>query len=732
MHKAQGMLAGAALSVLAVAIASPALAQDQAADSASDNGGLETIVVTAQKRETKLEKTPMTINVVSGENLESMGVVEIKSLAASVPGFTMHESPGGLSGVSVRGVGTSAGSQVFEQSVGLFVDGVYHPRARQYRDALFDIERVEVVKGSQGVLFGKNTSVGAVSVISRNPGSQTGGYLQGQVEANYGSYALEGGLDIVPSDTFKIRVAGMYDSQQGYVRNVTRNRDEPEGDRYVARAVMLWEPSDRLTVRGKAQFSRLDMTGTNFEFIANQNVTALQALGVTDGGLGNYTKYEASGTAGDPMDYQKSQDHSLEINYDLGGDYTLTATSGYSRFDFTNAFDSDSTPSTALFSQFNEQFRQFTQEIRVTSPANQPIEFIVGGFYLHSTTKYNYFSFYNNFPVLGGLYGTTSQRFNQKEDAFAGFGQATWHIADNLQFMAGGRLSSDKKNANYQKFLIDDLGRPTNLVSQLTIGAPYHEVDVKDTTFDFSGTLSFNPTESSTLYVSVGQGNKGSGFVNQAALAAPWPSTFLVPVERVTTYEAGFKGRILDGRGYISLAAYHLDIKNYQDSFYNSTARAFQVRSLDAQCTGVEAEAQFKLSDALTAYGNMAWNPEAKLDNGERMQRSPRFTSTLGLRFKAALSDSLTLSGFGQWVHSDSLLHQPASAPGDNWSHPHDLVSGRVQLTHEPTRVSLYVVGANLTKEVYRTFSFGSPLGLGQVGALNDPRTITIGIRKEF
>ena len=620
---------------------------------------------------------------------------------------------------------------MFEQSVGLFVDGIYHPRARQYRDALFDIERVEVVKGNQGVLFGKNTSVGAVSVISRGPGAETGGYVQGQVEANYGSYGLEGALDVVASDTFSIRIAGMYDDQKGFVRNYTEDRDEQSGERYVMRGVAVWDVTDRLSVRAKAQISRLDMTGTNFEFITDTNTAALQALGVADGGLSNYVKYESAGDAGEVMDYQKSYDNSLEINYDLGGDYTLTAATGYTKFDFTNSFDSDSTPQTYLFSQFNEKFNQFTQEIRVTSPAGRTVDFIAGALYLHSKTKYNYLTFYNAFPVLGGLYGTISQRFNQKEDTFAGFGQATWHMTETLQFMVGGRLTTDKKKADFKKTVIDDLGYPTGLVALVGNG-PLHEEDVRDTTFDFSGTLSYNPTPGSTLYISAGQGNKGSGFVNQASLAAPWPTTFLVPVERATTFEAGIKGRFLDNRAYISLAAYHLDIKDYQDSFYNSTARAFQVRSLDAKSSGFEAEGQFKINAALTAYGNLAWNPEAKLENGERMQRSPRFTSLLGLRYNVALSDTMTLSGFGQWVHSSSLLHQPASAPGDNWSLPYDVFSARVQLTYEPARLSVYVAGANLSKEVYRTFAFGSPIGMGVVGALNDPRTITIGVRKDF
>ncbi|MGQ5702751.1 TonB-dependent receptor [Sandaracinobacteroides sp. A072] len=689
--------------------------------------GFGDIIVTAQKRETLLEKTPMTINVVSGDQLGELGVVEIKGLAANVPGLSLHESPGGLSGVSIRGVGTSAGSQVFEQSVGLFVDGVYHPRARQYRDSLFDIARVEVIKGSQGVLFGKNTSVGAVSVVTRDPGTRTGGHVQGQVEANYGKWSLEGGLDIVATDTLSFRVAGLYESDPGYIRNLALDRKEPSGDRHVLRAVAVWEPADGLRVRAKVQTSRMSMSGTSFEFLGNQNVAGLQALGVLDGGLTNYTKYENNGAG----DYQKSWDPSLEISYEFDSGYSITSISGYSGFNFQNSFDSDSTPQPFLMSTFNEDFDQFTQEIRLASPTGRTLEFIVGGFYLHSTVKYDYISNYNGFPVLGGLYGKTSQKFDQTENAFAGFGQLTWHMADNLQLNLGGRFSTDTKDADYEKSLLDDNGYPNNLVSILTVGSGTSK-KITDDTFDFSATLSYNPTESSTLYASVGQGNKGSGFVNQSALALPFPDPFLIPVEKVTTFEAGFKGRFLDGRGYVSIAAYHLDIKDYQDSFYNAEARAFQVRSLDAKSTGVEAEARFQLADWLSAYGNLAFNPTAELDNGERMQRSPRFTSTLGARFNADLDQEFNVGGFVQWVHSDAMLHQPASAPGDNWSLPSDLLSARLQVTHIPSDFSVYVTGSNLTKNVYRTFVFGSPIGMGMVGALNEPRMITIGVRKNF
>lgn len=719
---------GAAAAALACSGAGAASAQEAGVQSAAT---LDDIVVTAQKRETRLERTPMTINVVSGDLLESLGVIEPKNLAASVPGFTMHESPGGLSGVSIRGVGTSGGSQVFEQSVGMFVDGIYHPRARQYREALFDVQRVEVVKGSQGVLFGKNTSVGAVSVISRDPGDRYGGYVQGQIEANYGSHVVEGAVDLVPGEKFKVRLAGIYDHQNGFVRNVSKARKEQSGDRFQLRGVMLWEPVEGVDVRAKVQYGEIDMVGTNFEFVADQNVPALQALGVADGGLVNYVKYEDVGAAPGVADFQKGQDHALEINVDLGGGYSLTATTGYTKFRFQNTFDSDSTPAPILASQFNEKFRQITQEVRVTSPVGQPIEFIAGAYFLNSKVNYNYYTFYDNYPVAGGLFGTVRQDFNQKENTFAGFGQVTWHAADNFQLLLGGRLTTDKKVGNFQKRLIDDGGHPLGLVA-LTGNGPFHEVPKRDTTFDFSATASYNPTPSSTLYVSAGRGSKGSGFVNQAGLTAPWPDPFVVPVESVTTFEAGIKGRFLEDRAYLSLAGYHLDIKNYQDSFYNSAVRAFQVRSLDAKSSGMEFEGQFRINAMLTAYGNMAWNPTARLANGERMQRAPRFTSTLGMRFDTALSGDWNLSGFGQWIHSATMLHQPASAPGDNTSLPYDLFSARLQLRYQPAQISLFVNGANLSKDVYRTFSFGGPLQIGQVGALNDPRTFTFGLRKDF
>ena len=725
------------LSLLSTAafVATPAMAQG--------SGQLEEIVVTAQKRETSLEKTPMTINVLGGEQLQMQGMKEVKDLKASVPGLTLNESPGGLPGISVRGIGTSANNQLFEQSVGLFVDGVYHPRNRQYREAMFDVERVEVVKGSQGVLFGKNTSVGAISLVTRRPGRETGGYFQVDHELNFGSTDFQGAVDVRPTDNFGIRISGDYNDISGYVRNVTKNRDELSGNRYVIRAVADWDVTPNLNALLKLQWGNIDTIGNPFQLInATPSATAI-ALGIADGGTTKYKKYESQGSNIDTTDYQRSFDPSLILKYDFDSGYSITSTTGFSRYTYANGFDSDGTPMDWLANNFGERFKQFSQELRVASPVGGSVDFVAGAIYLNSRSDYSYVGTYNGLPnpAAGPLYGTLEQTVLQKEDAFAVFANVNWHLTEELTLSAGGRFSSDKKDGTYTKTLISDGGHPfapSCVVSGCYLAAvvPGSTLRVKNTdnTFDFSGTLSYAIAPSATLYVSAGRGNKGAGFNNQAPTAASLaPAPFLVPRETATTFEAGIKGRFLDGRAFASLAGFILDVKDYQDSFYDATVPGFVVRSIDAKTRGVEGEGQFKVARPLTLFGNFSWLPTAKQSStGVRLQRAPKFTYTLGVRGNSDISPDLALAGFLSANHSSTFYHQLPGSPITADSGSYTLVNAKLELTHKPLGLTGYVAVNNITKETYNVFTFGSLLGLGTFGALNEPRTVTIGARINF
>lgn len=725
MTKVTFLHGAAVAAVAAMTISTPAYAEDE--DGANDDN---TIIVTATKRETQLETTPLTISVLGGEAINQAGLAEIKGLSATVPGLILNESPSGFSGVSIRGVGTSAGSQVYEQSVGLFVDGVYHPRGHQYRDALFDVERVEVVKGSQGVLFGKNTSIGAVSVISRGPGSESGGHIQAEYEVNFGGYSLDAGVDAVVSDAFKLRISGLYEDFGGFVENVTLNRDEPGGDRFAVRGVLDWEPAVGVSVRAKAQVSFYETLGDAFEYITDLDPVALQALGVLDGGQSDFIQFSDAGNGRDTGDDYESQDLSLEINVDIG-DHILTAVTGYTNYTYLSIFDADATPQFIFISDFDDRYSQFTQEIRLTSPSGGALEYIFGAFYLNSEIDYTFNTSLNNFgPALTGTY---DQNFDQDQDTYAVFGQVTWNIADNVQLNVGGRYTIDEKTGEYQRVLLDDFGAP-GLLGIIGATTPVFTESVTDNTFDFNVTLSYNPTPNSTLYISGGQGNKGSGFFNTTGLGSVAPTPFIVPPEQATTIEAGFKGRFADGRLYFSASAFYLDIQNYQDSFFDATVAAFVSRAIDAQSAGVEAEASFDATDGITVYGNFAWLPEAELADGFRQQRAPEITSNLGIRFNTELSNDFSISGFGQWQHSDSIFHQPEFfLPADLSSGAYDLFSARLEVKHAPSKMNFYVLGENLSNDTYRTFAFGGVIpGIGNVGAFNKPRTFTFGVRKEF
>jgi iron complex outermembrane recepter protein len=750
----------AALMASTCALAAPAYADD-----AATNGGqaaspdFADIIVTAQKRETKLEKTPMTINVVTSSDLRERGIASIEDLNSTVPGLTMNDSPGGLPGISVRGIGTSTSNQLFEQSVGLFVDGVYHPRQRQYKDALFDDEQIEVVKGTQGVLFGKNTSVGAISLASRLPGHESGGYIEAQNELNYGSTTIDGAYDLRTSSAFAVRIASEYDDNKGYVDDRYTNQRVPYGSRYVVRALADWDVTPDLNAVFKLQWGRSTSNGNPFEVLGStvtpSSAATLAYLGVPS--LANYTKYEGPSSANEPalIDHQINFDPSLVLKYHFGNGYSITSTTGYSRYTYQYGFDSDSTPTFILDNQFSERFGQFYQELRLNSPSGKSYDYIVGAIYSNSTDTYGYNNFMNDFPAgeYSYLTGNYVQAFHQKEHSFAAFANLNWTFLPRWKLNLGGRFSSDTKDGAYSRSLVSNFGdgsvcsaEPTsscnlmNNLAQLWAAQGVDGLNHTDNTFDFSGTISYDISSSATFYASAGQGNKGAAFNNQAGAFQSGPAPFLMPHEVATTFEAGIKGRFLNGLVYGSLAGFIVNVHNYQDAYFDAVNVTFSAQSVGAKSRGFEGEFQTrKLLGPLSAFGNFSWLPEAKYawsplatEVGTRLQRAPKFTGTLGIRGKGDIGKDWELSGFADIEHSSNYLHQPLSTPGDFGSGTYDLVNARLELTYRPANVSVFVSAKNLTDAVYRTFAYGWILGSGTVAALNEPRTVTVGARLKF
>lgn len=700
---------------------------------AQEDEGVGEIVVTAQSRVTKLETTPLPVNVISGDLLSEQGIREVKQLTASVPGLTFNESPGGLAGISVRGIGSSASNQLLEQSVGLFVDGVYHPRSRQYRDAMFDLERIEVIKGSQGVLFGKNTSVGAISAISRRPGDEFAGYIAASRELQFGSNAAEGAIDLPFSSSAGLRISGFYNDDKGWVSNPYVGDDQPGNERWLARALFNWDVTDTFNVALKLQSSQSRVDGTAFEFVEHPNPATLQGLGVLDGGQRDYVTYLGpTALTGPVFEKQRSVDPSLTLTWEIGDGFALVATSGYSQYNFTAGFDTDLTPQPLIYSEFFETFEQFSQELRLISPAGRTLEYIVGATYIEHSDTFFTANNYRNFPAgPARLTGRTANRFVQDDQSYSVFGQVNWHVTDALTLQFGGRVGQETKEGVFNKAIPTNFGDVAagNLINLAVPGTARGKIE--DDSADFALTASYELTPSSVFYVNLGRGTKAGSFNNTTLTLAPTPSPFIVPAEDARTIEAGIKGRFLDGNAYASLSVFHIEVDKFQDSYYDTTARGFLVRSVDIKSQGVEFEGWWQATPWLNFYGNAAWNPTAELANGEPMQRAPEFTGAIGARVNSEISDALRFTADVNVVHSDTYLHQPIQAAGNAWSGAYDLVNARFAVKFVPADIEISLTGRNITDEVYRTFAFGAPLG-GTAAPLNQPSTWMLGIRKTF
>ena len=188
---------------------------------------LEEVVVTAQKREQSLQDVPITISALSGENLEDFGVNDLFEVANLVPGMVFSRAPDDGLALTLRGLGTPARTQSFDQSVALFLDGMFVGKGRMYSSAFFDVERMEVIKGTQSTLLGKNTSLGAISIITKKPGDVLGGNLLLSREFENGGWGFDGAVDIPITDVLAVRTAIHYVDQDGWVKNTLTGQDVP-------------------------------------------------------------------------------------------------------------------------------------------------------------------------------------------------------------------------------------------------------------------------------------------------------------------------------------------------------------------------------------------------------------------------------------------------------------------------------------------------------------------------
>lgn len=496
------LMSGAA--ALAFAMPAAAHAQDTADDDTSvedEFSGAPVIVVTATKREQTLQETPISVSVTTGETLENAQIRDVLDLQTVTPSLRVSQlQTSSASTFIIRGFGNGDNNFGIEPSVGVFIDGVFRSRSAAALSDLSNVQRIEVLNGPQSTLFGKNASAGVISVITREPQFTFGG----SVEASYGNFnaiVLKGDVTGPLTDNIAFSIDGSYNKRDGYATIVNLDEEQNNRDRWATRAQLLFEPTPDLRIRAIADYSEIDEICCQVATLVSGPVTG--AINAVGGQLStDFFGYEAFLNFV-PTNEVKNYGGSIQADWNTGP-ISVTSITSYRELENFFLSDIDYTSADIATETRDQAVETFTQELRIASDFDGPINFLLGGFYFDE--KINQDSAIPNgsqirdvFELLAGgnpvdvLTGApsvfngveaalglpqesifltpllTSETFSMDNTSWSIFGTVDFEPVDGLVFTAGFNYTDDKKDFALSQTSFDPLGQ-VNLVDAFIVG----------------------------------------------------------------------------------------------------------------------------------------------------------------------------------------------------------------------------------------------------------------------
>lgn len=706
---------------------------------------LEEVVVTAQKRTESLQDVPITITALSSEALSDFGIDSLFELADLVPGMVFSRAPDDGLALTLRGLGTPARTQSFDQSVALFLDGMFLGKGRMYSSAFFDVERIEVIKGTQSTLLGKNTSLGAISITSQKPGETLGGRAQVSAEFENGGWFADGGIDIPLSDTFALRLAGRAVEQDGWVKNTVTGQDVPSDSETAFRATAVYTPSDALDATLTLQQSDSERVGNGFQYIDHGGYLPPAALEIY-----GEARLDATKKADCPECPGNESFHDTEmflagitVNWDIGSSTLTSVTSWadydlkfFDDFDFGNAFDETTflilNPGTVdLYSTYfrrEEEYDQFSQELRITSDTDGRVEYLAGLFYFESDWESSEAQFFRtpNFPPAGPtnqiFNGSFTNNFDQTTETWSAFGQATLHFNDSLRGTLGLRYTDESKDISFQRVQ----GDPKTLWNTV-INPPFDApLSFEDDFLNGNLSIQFDATDTAMVYAAYGLGSKTGGFAESAEVGSSNPALSVddggarVETETAQTYELGVKTLLADGSASLNVALFYTEVEDFQETSFLVTAAGaqFLTRNIDVESRGVEFDGLWQASESLRLSTGFTYADATHRNDGSKLAQAPELTGSIGLQYEASITSELQFSAGGFARYRDKMVSQiNETFPSDSFS----TLDLNISVSDINQVWQLSLIGTNVTNEVVTDFSgppaapvgalFGAPTG---------------------
>jgi iron complex outermembrane receptor protein len=550
--------------------AAPAAAPAAAAD---DTAKLDDIVVTARKRTERLQDVPVAISALSGDTLRQRGTIDIRSVATISPGVFYQAGDRRTPTLYIRGIGTRSFTDEADPSVGTFIDGVYIARFNSTLQDLFDVERVEVLKGPQGTLFGRNTIGGALNIITRSPTDQFHAMidLSHSWNQNFGGTGNSASALIsgpIAGDTLLGQISGSYNQADGFTKIVNTGKLANGGRNATVRGKLIYKPADTLKLSLIGDYykthDQLGVERSNDVGGARSTILLARPGAVSPV---DPDPYKVTATPGITTPTRNGGGVSLTGEFD-GGGVTVTSITAYRKSNLNSPIDFDGTSLDLWLVTTNSHQDQFSQELRLASTPGGPLTFgdrvkwTAGAYYfsenVHQVYSYHY-GFDSSLVALAPPAGTggTPIDWSNTEDvavkSYALFGQATINLAKGLSLDLGGRFTEDKKT----------------YLSQAVTSAPgiYRANFIQPAAnswraFDPTAILSYKISPTTLAYASFSRGFKSGAY--QLAPATPLLATQVARPERITAYQAGIKSDLLDGRLRINVAGFYYKYDNIQ------------------------------------------------------------------------------------------------------------------------------------------------------------------------
>jgi iron complex outermembrane receptor protein len=720
-------LSGASfLALVAMPIVATAPARAQTAEPvAPDNGD---IIVTAQRRSQSVETVPISISAISGDTLVDRGVRSVADIANTVPNVDINETQGEPA-FTIRGV--TSGSGATEPGTAIYIDNVYIFNPSLATHNFLDLDRVEVLRGPQGTLYGKNSVGGNISLYSKTPTDRLEGYLEGNA-GNYDTYGVRGALNVPLADGIAARVAGSYDTTDGYFTNVSTGKEYGSSRIAQARGTLKFDRGPfTLIVRGN--YSRRTGQGDPLPSETPPSDTSgiIDPTGIVFG-RGSFE------VASRTPEYRSERGAgvSADATLNVGSFMTIHSITAYQYFRSNFLTDTDSFDVALQSVLFGERSRAFSQELLLSSQdSSARLRWLVGGYY-------NRADVYDSVLLKKGTEGdprvipygeTVTSSQNTIDHTYGLFANLEFDLTSRLTAIGGLRWSKDKKdNTESDNIVVDIIGIDTGTL--LFQGADSWSA------YTPSFKLTYKLGARALLYANVSRGFKTGGFnfnVSPAPLATYNP-------EFVWNYEAGLKSRFLEGKLQTDLSVFQMDYTNQQISYVNPDLSTITLNAGSSRIRGIEAEVvarplarvRFDFNGAYldaryTKFTRLASDGVTNIDfAGQRMPSAPKYSASVGLEYALPLGKN-NLVVRGEYQYRSSTLQTPQTGDDPVIGLPaHSVVNANATL-NLGNGITIAAFVRNLTNERYLIASSRNSLG-ETVITPGAPRTVGGRIRYSF